>query len=156
MLLACTFMSKPCSKQAFKNVTKRGKRFGKCYTFNSGYNLKNNKVNVLKRVRPGSLYGLKLKIFVGKPDIQPFWVTNMGIVVSVHHQNETPLIIEEGVPVRPGAETNLILNKQIHTILPYPYSDCISSEERSESVFYKATLNVTQNYRQKICINEYE
>ena len=54
MLLACTFNSKPCSKQAFKNVTKRGKRFGKCYTFNSGYNLKYNKVNVLKRVRPGS------------------------------------------------------------------------------------------------------
>jgi hypothetical protein len=138
----------------FKNMSKRGKRYGKCYTFNSGYDLSNNKISVLKRVRPGSPYGLQLKAYVGKPDTQPFWVTNMGVVISVHNQNETPLIIEEGVPIRPGAETNLILNKQESKRLPYPYSDCISSDSESNLPFYKTTLKVTETYIQNICLNE--
>ena len=168
MILSCLFNGKPCYHDSFyfKNSTKRGKRFGKCYTFNSGYNSNGSKLPFVKATRPGSPYGLQLKLFVGKPDHQPFWVTNLGAIINVHNVGDSPLTIEEGVPVRPGEETNLVLKKQVVKRLPKPYSHCIdnltsrdsllrdSSDKKEIPVHFNNTFLVSDNYRQKICLNE--
>ena len=159
MILSCYFNGKPCYHDSFfyKNSTKRGKRFGKCNTFNSVYKSNSSKLPFLKAARTGSPYVLQLKLFVGKPDHQPFWVTTLGAIINVHNVGDSPLTIEEGVPVRPGEETNLVLKKQVVKRLPKPYSDCVvnlTSRDSLISVHFNNTFSVSDNYRQKICLNE--
>ena len=158
MILSCYFNDQPCNQDSFysKNLTK-AKRFGKCLTFNSGYSFNGTRQDSKKSTRPGSPYGLQLKIFVGKPEHQPFWVTSLGAIVNVHNVGDAPLIIEEGATIRPGVETNLILSRQVVKRLPEPFSNCVANvtlRDGSSSIHFNNTFSQSDNYRQKICVNE--
>lgn len=158
MILSCYFNGQPCSQDSFysKNLT-RAKRYGKCLLFNSGYRSNGTKQDTIKSTRPGSPYGLQLKIFVGKPEHQPFWVTSLGAIVNVHNVGDAPLIIEEGATIRPGVETNLVLSRQVIKRLPLPFSNCVvnvTSRDGSSSIHFNNTFSQSDNYRQKICVNE--
>lgn len=78
MLLDCQYENTNCNPDLFVEVQISTY---KCYSFNSGRDRNNQKVEILKTAKKGFLYGISFKLFTGMPD-EAFLHTN-GFLVFV-------------------------------------------------------------------------
>ncbi|RNA25225.1 acid-sensing ion channel 1-like isoform X1 [Brachionus plicatilis] len=153
LLISCQYDGKPCDPNNF--FPQRAFYFGNCYTFNYGKNSTGHQVPIEKSKRPGTINGLKLKLFVGAPEYQPCWEYRFGALIVVHNRTSPPLYAEEGLFIQTGAETNFILNKVRINKMPSPYSDCVvnvSNRNEFNSVSYRNAFDFSGSYRQKWCV----
>lgn len=151
MLITCTFNSKPCDKSLFTNIT--SVTYGDCYAFNA-YN-KNGSNRVLRSGKAGRDFGLSLQLFAGTPSKQAPWISTTGIVVAIYNSSSRPLFSEEGIKVKTGVETNLMLTRREINRLPKPFSNCIEdvfSRDSYDSNEYRLVFNTSIAYRQSICL----
>lgn len=153
MLISCQYDGKPCDANNF--FPQRAFYFRNCYTFNYGRNSTGHQIPIENSKRPGTINGLKLKLFVGAPEYQPCWEDRFGAIIVVHNRTSPPLYAEEGLFIQAGAETNFILNKINIKKLASPFSNCIknvSNRNEFDSVYFRNSYDFSGSYRQKWCV----
>lgn len=155
MLFRCFFNNIACNASDF--IWLFDFDYGNCFTFNSGYDQKGNKVPIRKINEPGSERSFKLELFLGDEFSQGIWMQQSGAKVIVHNQTVNPLVEAEGQELATNYQTDIGFTRSFLTKLESPYSQCVKnifSPEGYKSEFFKATftiLNMT-SYRQKSCI----
>ena len=80
------------------------------------------------QVGEGSYYGMSLILFVNQSDTVPFcgFDEGSGIKLVIQNYDTFPFPLENGILVRPGAYTRVMLQKQVYERLPSPYpSKCV-------------------------------
>jgi hypothetical protein len=121
--------------------------YGNCYTFNSGLNLTNQKINLKETYRLGKDFGLS--ITVDLIDMNKYYSSDAkGLVVFVHNSSFKPSSKE--VFVKPGEVTYIQFERSFLEKQPSPYSDCIELSSYS-SELYDYIINSGQKYRQQDC-----
>ena len=121
--------------------------FGNCYTFNSGLNLTNQKINLKEIYRLGKDFGLSIS--VNLIDMNKYFSSNAkGLVVFVHNCSFKPSSKE--IFVKPGEVTYIQVERTFLEKQPSPYSDCIELSSYS-SELYDYIINSGQKYRQQDC-----
>jgi hypothetical protein len=155
MLLTCYFNDLPCNSSDF--VWRYEYDYTNCYTFNSGFDQKGNKVPIKQINEAGLDKGLKLELFVGEDNLNETKFTlNSGVRLAIHNQSIHPIISSEGKDIPTGFQTNIGIKRSFLFKLDEPYSDCIKatrSRTAYNSHYYRAifdVLNMT-TYRQKVC-----
>jgi hypothetical protein len=123
--------------------------YGNCYTFNSGLNLTNQKINLKETYRYGKDFGLSIS--VNLIDMNKYFTSNAkGLVVFVHNSSFKPSSKE--VFVKPGELTYIQVERTFLEKQPSPYSDCIELNTYS-SELYDYIINSGQKYRQQDCFD---
>lgn len=108
-------------------MTTTVKTYGNCYTFNTGLSKSPANGEILKSIKAGQNFGLSLELFVGLPELQPFWVDSVGVIFAVHNRSSQPIMSESGYKLIPGQESSLMFERQEIQRLPYPFSGCIEN-----------------------------
>ena len=93
-----------------------------------GICFKFNHKGIHSQVGEGSYYGLSLILFVNQSDTAPFcgFDEGSGIKLVIQSYNTFPFPLENGILVRPGAYTRIMLQKEVYKRLPSPYpSKCV-------------------------------
>lgn len=154
LFISCLFNNRVCGQEMFRR--RFNTNFGNCFAFNTGLNATFHPIPIFNMSRPGFRNGLRLELSIGEQDFLPFWVSTNGIILSVHNTNVVPLLVEEGLRIRPGTETNLVITREIFYKLKSPYSDCLAdvfSMNSYDSEFYRDSIIRYGIYRQKLCLN---
>lgn len=152
MLISCLFNNQPCGPNDFEPY--ESKNFKSCYTFNSG-----TRGHVLASNRAGMNNGLELELYVGNIRHQPYWVSTFGALITIYNQSTKPMLVEQGIKLKTGVETQIIVSRHFTQMLGKPYSDCLnlnelkSSYAASASASFKMTQNIYQNYTQRFCLS---
>ncbi len=107
-------------------------------------------------------YGLQLELFVGDPLVDTEMENSDGIIISIHNQSVAPFFEGTNLLVPPGAETDIIINRNFVSKLPFPYGDCL--EDTSENAKFsspyfdyivkKLKVNYTQQYCHSFCLQK--
>jgi len=149
MLLSCIFNSKSCNSSHFEYVASA--TYGNCFKFDSS--LVNESMEVF---RAGFEFGLKLELFIGSEEENPYWIRETGALISIQNKSTKPVFGEEGLKVKPNTETSLKVYRETFKKLSRPYSDCIEkndSPDSFDSFNYKDAFFNSSLYRQKVCMN---
>lgn len=150
MLISCLFNNQPCSASDFEPY--ESKNFKSCYTFNSG-----TKGQVLSSNRAGMNNGLELELYVGNIRHQPYWVSTFGALITIQNQSTKPMLVEQGIKLKTGVETQIIVSRHFTQMLGKPYSDCLNLNELTPayaaSASFKTTQKIYQNYTQRNCLS---
>ena len=94
---------------------------GICFKFNPN--------GTFFQVGEGSYYGMSIILFVNQSDSDPFsgFDEGAGIKLVIQSHDTFPFPLENGILVKPGAYTRIIVEKQVYKRLPYPFpSKCMS------------------------------
>ena len=151
MLISCQFLNKPCFDTDFSYY--HSFEYGSCYSFNSGKDFYNKKVEIQKSDQPGRKFGLQLELYIGDPYIQELYTYIRGIKVIVHNQSYDPFP-EEGVDVAPGQQSNIAISRTFINHLPLPYNDCIDEINEKNSGRNKV-LKALKNIMNKTVYSQY-
>ena len=150
-LISCSFNKRYCHSNNFSSFIDYD--FGNCYTFNGGDLIPET------TTLTGSNYGLTLEILTGDPTVQTILANNKGILLAVHNQTKTlvPSIqLQNGIYISPGTNSYLSINREIHSKLPAPYSNCLAdltSSKDISSVLYNYMIQTNiSSYDQESCI----
>lgn len=93
---------------------------GVCFKFNHN--------GTHSQLGEGSYYGMSVILFLNQSDTVPFagFDEGSGIKLVVQTHNSFPFPLENGILVRPGVYTRIMLQKQVYRRLPAPYpSRCV-------------------------------
>ncbi|KAF6036229.1 SCNN1D [Bugula neritina] len=142
MLQGCTFQGRTCGPEDFYQFYDR--KYGNCYTFNSGMDQQ-----VAKVTSPGAPFGLSLTLFINQPMYVPALSKQSGVRVLLHRQGEVPLVAEEGFNAPPGMESAIAVRYiEISRMPGEKYSNC-TKQSLSEGSFHEFYPG---NYTQQACL----
>lgn len=154
MLISCLYNNRLCDRSKFTEYLSLN--HGSCFTFNSKRNETGHIISTKLIGRPGVRNGLRLEINIGQLESLPFWISTNGIVISIHHKDLKPLMSEEGIRIRPGAETNLIISKETFKRLNRPFNFCLEdaySIDSYDSDEFRFVLRIYGRYRRNLCLS---
>ncbi len=140
-LIVCEFNGLTCNENDFTSFYDL--KYGICYRFNTNGSRSSNK--------PGSVNGLLIFYFIGKPDdISPVSLsTSNGVHIYVHNQSSIPTI-SEGIDLPSHYQTNVMIKQTFTSRLAEPYNHC----DENPSYFNSSVFNnYTAIYRQKDCFD---
>jgi hypothetical protein len=125
MLLYCLFNNNECESSDFEWFYTID--YGNCFRFNSGKNASGYHVPKKFIQREGDWSALELDLFL--PENQQMAEINYKRGVRVYIENSSYLhsTFANGIDVKPGTFTEIIMKKQITERLSKPYSNCQSS-----------------------------
>jgi hypothetical protein len=155
MLLYCVYNTNPCDPTYFDYYFDLV--YGNCFRFNAGRNSTGHKKKVLESTRSGKINGLQMEIFLG-PNVESqygFMRIERSIHVLIDNQSIYPSPFD-GFPVSPGAETNIMIKREIVKKLPKPYNDCkkeVTTYKEDDPLLYKQILKSNKTYRLSDCIH---
>ena len=139
MIFSCTFDDRPCSVQDF---TTRPSSIGLCHTFNPNGNLTSYHIS-----RPGSRYGLLLRLNVEQYEYFTSTVGSTGINVFIHDHDHFPHIsTHNSLLISPGVRTQMVITEKRHRLLPPPDGQCNDH----------VTLTYFKSYSRESCLIECE
>ncbi|KAF6027068.1 hypothetical protein EB796_014629 [Bugula neritina] len=148
MLQECTFQGQTCGPQDFYQFYDR--RYGNCYTFNSGLSGTYSKTN-----SPGAAFGLSMTLFINQPNYIPVLSPQAGVKLLIHKQGEVPQISEKGFNLAPGLKTSIALRYLVMERLEGEnYSNCTKRNERplDDSLHDYYPGNYSQQGCYKTCV----
>ena len=125
--------------------------YGNCYTFNGG----ENKDKLLNTTLTGSNYGLTLEILTGNPNVFFHSQKKQGLLLVVHNQTQTlvrSIQLQNGITIPPGYNSYVAVRRNLHSQLPSPYSNCITSLTTTQ----KAVLLNYENYENISGVSAYD
>jgi hypothetical protein len=144
MFLSCYFNSVPCNEANF--TWSYFEIYGACFIFNS------NKNDLQKIYKDGPLNGLILELIVPKV-VSPYsFATSKGINIYIANISNI-LSIPQGVNIKTGTETNIVVNREFTRKLEKPFSECIADLESTGSLFYKIITEMGTDYSQQKCVD---
>ena len=151
MLISCNFGFRDCSAKDFDWFY--DSKYGNCFKFNGGQNSSGHKSNILNSMEAGETFGLKVKLFIGNDDSKVESCLTSGIHVFIHNHTVKPQSHFDGINIASGAETNIIVNRVFDSQLGYPFGDCKSNQDISDtSEFYRIIKDMNVIYNQHDCL----
>jgi hypothetical protein len=146
MLINCIFRKKECKENEFESFYMIER--GNCFRFNSGKDSTGSKIPIKKSVLPGNIQGLKIILAVDTTET-PLGIRPMsGIKIFIDNSSFYPNYLANGVDLKTGTHTNIVLKKVFNEREPEPYSEC-KKEITSEA--YNNMRKMGKNYRQSDC-----
>ena len=143
MLVSCSFNAFQCNSSDFTYFFHQN--YGNCYTFNAH----NNQVKT--SYFDGSINGLILELFIGKPSVNTQNVNHDGVVLSIHNQTQEPFYQGSITPVAANTETYLSVKRNFITKLESPYGNCLN--DTSSTQFYNYIVNkINRSYSKELCL----
>jgi len=144
ILLSCRLSYETCSEYDF--IWSYDQMYGNCYTYNSGLDSNGYKreVQLKYSILSGSMYGFKLELYVNfyekllAKDVQ-----GLGLVFRIG--NSSYLIDHgvDGILVRSGQRTDIVIHREFKSILPKPYSNCeIELDSSKSGVYLRIFINL--------------
>jgi hypothetical protein len=125
--------------------------YGKCYRFNSGFNLSNQSI-LLKKKRKGGLYqGLWFQIFSNASSYFG------NLIISIDNHTQIPVnIYHKGYSILPGTINFFSIKRIYDKKLELPYNNCYKNVSKSE--YHNQTIidylnEKKREYRQKECLH---
>jgi hypothetical protein len=166
ILLDCKFNGKSCSANDFS--WRWDPMYGNCYSFNTGFNSSGGKMSYFESVLPGAVFGLKLNLYVGYPDLlngfNVAFFTNFGsnapqYGLNLQIENNTYLgEMKSNVIALNGGTANYIsIQRKFSSKLPNPYSNCDVDNINPgsfNSEYYNLIKTSPYQYNQKLCITQ--
>lgn len=144
MLISCYFNFQPCNQSDFTYFYHT--YYGNCYTFNGN-------VNSTKSVNlNGQLYGLTLELYLGDPYYSWSPQSNQGLFLSIQNQTSQPFWQDYVYKIDGASETDLILKRNLVTLLPQPYGNCSDGTGSTNSYYYNYVVNTLKfTYNSEVC-----
>ncbi|VDN56912.1 unnamed protein product [Dracunculus medinensis] len=123
----CSFNGKQCDiDNDFKLHV--DPEFGNCYTFNW------NKSNIFMSSKAGSMYGIRVLLFVNTTDYMST-SESAGVRLAVHNPTEFPFPDTFGYSAPVGFASSFGLKKQVIKRLSAPYGECENNDELSSTKY---------------------
>jgi hypothetical protein len=146
LIISCNFDGKTCDmKNDFHWLYSYD--HGNCWQFNSGLNLKNERVNIKKSNMEGKENGLHILIWPLINLNKYFGLNSDGLVLFVHNKSNAPSLSER-ILLRSGKESQIGVRRIFSFNQPKPFSQC---KETSESYRQMDCIDLC---RQKLIINK--
>ena len=126
ILINCEYSFRECNSSDF--VWSFDEAYGNCYSFNSGFDSKGNKVDLKQSAFVGSDYGLYMELYVNfyeKLTRLNSRKHGMGIVMRIENSSYWLDHGRDGVFVSAGFQTNVVVRREFKFNLPKPYSSCV-------------------------------
>ena len=149
MLVSCSFNELPCNLSDFTYFYHQ--QYGNCYTFNGRYD--NNKMeNQIKTsFVEGSLNGLILELFIGKPSTNTQNQYDDGVILSIQNQTQEPFYEGSIIPAAANTETYFSVKRNFRTKLEPPYGVCLNDTRSTQ--FYNYIVNkINRSYSKNLCL----
>jgi hypothetical protein len=119
---------------------------GNCFQFNSGFNLNNQRIDLVNITKNGEDYfWISIYPIINLNNFVTTW--NSGLVVFVHNNTFDPL---EKVFIETGKETVISVKRTFTQKCASPYSDCIDLKSY-KSDLYDYIIKSNRTYRQEDC-----
>jgi hypothetical protein len=166
ILWNCEFNRLPCSASDFS--WSWDPFYGNCYSFNSGFNASGGRIGYKESLLPGSLFGLKLNIYVGYYDklsvFNAGFFSNYGTNAPIYGlnvliENNTYLSEDKAnvIAINGGTVNYIAVQRKFNTKLPKPYSNCdidTKNPGKIASEYYNLILSSPYQYSQELCVTQ--
>jgi len=159
-MLNCMFNLKACTLDDFSWYFDHN--YGNCYSFNSGFNSKDQKRNASKTFIAGSFHGLIVDYYIRSYEnlsmFNSFW-GGSGAIIRIDNVSHVIDHIKDGIFVSPGTSVHVAVNRVFKKMLPYPYSECLigDSDDKPTSFnsdLYQLIKNSPYDYTQNFCLEQ--
>lgn len=152
-LLSCTYNGIDCSNAFTASMSSA---MGNCFTFNwkaSGklFTISDYGDTVLIRE------GLSMMFYLPQEFFFPLAPADVGLVITLHNNDELPIPTETGLYLQPGASHLITYRKSEITFLSAPYTTCtsiVTDDLRAlyESTFLNSTAATDVFYSEALCL----
>ena len=153
IMLECSYNNEKCTASDF--LREFDTNLGNCYVFNSGFNSTGYPIPLKYSIRAGSMYGLKLTLYVNY--YENLNKTNQYTGAIIRIGNSSYKSFNFGPEISPGYKTNIVVNRVFEEVLPKPYSECdiptYTTERVSYSDLYDLISHSNYEYTQQLCYN---
>jgi len=156
-VLNCWFNYKECTSRDF--VWFFDSTYGNCFAFNSGLDSNKTDVDLKLSSFVGSYFGLQLTLYVNI--YEKLLNSNllnlrrgMGAMIRIENSSFFNTYGNDGIFVSSGFQTDILLSREVKSILPKPYSD-YEIEDGSKyfsSEFFALITNSKNIYTQQLCL----
>ena len=127
--------------------------YGNCWSYNTGFNLSNDKIDLKKTNSIGKNGGLNLVFYpltyANKYITNKYW--EKGLVVFIHNNTHKPRSTDASF-IETGKASFISVKKVFTKKYPNPYSDCIDLITY-KSTLYDLIMSSNGKYRQLDCID---
>ena len=152
-LLLCLFDQQLCSPVDF--TWSFDSRNGNCFSFNSGLNATNHRVNIKKSTFSGESYGLQLVIYAGL--FENLTLFNYGTGVKILIENGTYQTVKsKWLKLSTGLEYSLYVEREFQSHMSKPYSECEILPDTPKSTvksrLYDLIVDSAYEYTQELCL----
>ena len=157
-LISCQFNYQQCSPDDF--TWSFDSYYGNCFSFNSGLNATGQPVPLKHSNLAGFSYGLQIDFYVNFYEELAFFNSIMGgkgAVLRMDNHSHVAKHVFDGCVVMAGAATSVALKREIKSILPWPYSDCVidrGKDSVSDTYLFNQIKNSPYDYTQQFCIQQ--
>ncbi|CAF3979852.1 unnamed protein product [Rotaria sordida] len=126
ILINCSYNGINCSSYFTHSLSPQ---FGNCYTFNWNGKMKN--LFTIRNVSSLNIgfEGLSMQFYIPRESYYPVSYFDEGLIVSIHENNEFPLVVKNGFRLQPGLSHTILFSKTERNLLSKPYTNCTSSVE---------------------------
>jgi len=122
--------------------------YGNCFRFNSGKDSSGNKISIRKSYLPGKVYGLNLELLVDKAMSKMGIKSMSGIKLFVDNSSFYPNYLTNGIDLKTGTHTNIVLKTIFNEREPKPFSEC---RKKITSDAYNNMMNMGKAYDKTNC-----
>jgi hypothetical protein len=157
ILINCWFNGNPCDSNDF--TWSFDPWYYNCYTFNSGFNSNGTKIDLKQSTISGPEFGLKLRLYVNIYEFFYYNANGYGIIVRIDNSSYSTYYSNgDGILLSPGFQTNIAVDREFHSMLPKPYSNCEidtnSPSVRPDSEIYNVIRQSEYVYTNKLCFTQ--
>jgi hypothetical protein len=152
-LLVCSYNGIDCSNAFTSSISSA---MGNCFTFNwkaSGnvFTISDYADTLLIRE------GLFMSFYTPQELLFPSTWFDVGLVITLHDNDELPVPIDTGLYLHPGASHLITYRKSETTFLPSPYTQCrsdVSDDLRTlyQTTFLNSTASTEVIYSESLCL----
>ncbi len=155
IFISCEFNGNPCDSSDF--TWSFDPWYYNCYTFNSGFDSNGTKIDLKQSTITGPELGLKLILYVNIHELIYYQIsTELGVILRIDNSSYSTFYAKrDGILLSPGFQTNIAVDREFHSMLPKPYSNCeIDTNSplfRPDSEFYNVIRQSEYAYTKKLC-----
>jgi hypothetical protein len=129
--------------------------YGKCYRFNSGFNLSNQSIPI-KKVRKSGLYNsFNLNFYYNNLQSESLDLTDLMIYIH-NHTHMPATIYKKGDFIQSGKFNYFKIKRIYDQKLELPYNDCyknVSKSDYNQTIINHMIANKRRIYNQKECLD---
>jgi hypothetical protein len=143
-LVKCSFNYFECDTGNFTEIYDN--YYGKCFRMNP----------ITQNFKTGLLYGLNLILNVWFDESLEFFNENIGAIIRINNRTIKYAESELDIPLSPGFETSILLDRKVEKRLKKPYSKCeleADSDDYYDSEFVTILKNNGIKYSLKYCVS---
>lgn len=150
MLVSCYFNETACNRSDFRLI--ENEAYGNCYAFNSNMNEESRLTSEVRRTNKYKA-SLRLELFVGNNESMSPMAMRSGAIMFIKNHTTGYVVGENGIELKPGTQTEVMLNRMVIKKLPMPFNDCVDESVDSSFVSYtqELTMRTFGYYDQEIC-----